>query len=1267
MTSNLKRTTRAALLSAGLLTIAGTYFLNCPTLAEKQDPIAILLKLPAPPPPNPLVKGVRWERDQKFYSKKIPPGENATIDELLDYWQHQSSAQQQLRYAPEPSDRTLDRLMKEIGKDHKILPSYLNLLKGAPEFVKGIYDSEGVGGAFDRDTRKGIKRWLTYNSSYFSSDLERLASGVSDTGEYVTSQEELLSLTRVDFDRAQPIIDRLYSDASLKTSRVLARWALYRHALEKRSTSDIERYRDELKKVVEDKTALPGMRDLALDALSSEKDWPGRDDWYYSLLEDETLGELKVGGSIYTGLTTLVLVSPEEKYVAKMIELAGSSNAAVRSAAVRNLITRLDTGGAEVLKALLPWLDDPKWATDSGDARGTLIRKLSEHEIPESVPGLIKVLDEKSSIPRYGANTAANAVYPSNANRAVANAMNSAAQVIDEVFRAANTVSNRAGPVKTSAPFEQMGYHHRLSAVSALTKQKDPQAVAPLRRVLAEVGFYERGTVVKALLVSGGFSVGEQLAALESAAKGGEYEEGANMVSRYAAAANRASAYVNAAASGRTIPLTAADIRELLGEQLSQSDEISDGLARALVDRLEVLDKQHPKLAAALRTMILKWQNAAINLLLLRDVKRGVANADTIIRLLSQRKTLREQQSSDVVDLRTGTPSAVGIAACLIDEGADYEGILDTGDTATKTAMLACARLVRAPLPVAKVAANLKSTNETLQTAAERYLESEDSAEARAIVLARHPGEALILGATTAFYSADAGATESNEYLWMLFRSLGDNSLYYGWGGTDNDADLEAIEKELRDEAKKDGDLLGVYAYDDNYVRIYKDRVIYSWDEDESRYRERPLTKDEFDELKDYLTAQNADSLPPFLGCGGPYCSAKELVMLSRNGGRRVYIAGDLEMFGAGSTVDFFAGLDKYFEGLQRSPAKLKYALSREIPGLEIVLAQDGLSAATVWKDGTDLRIAASETSIRQKVRTEIENPETDEEVSIAEEDPAQDYAGIQEARKNRRYEGYAWYRIVNGEIEGVAAQPAGVEFIPFRDGLSVQPGEQQWKARTGTFEIRASGDGLFRVTGGRAVKLREGNYHDPVITPDGRWAVVARTGEEHGEKIARVDLVTKREYPVELERYSSHAPTAFVPSLNKVLVLKNYYDEYDETDEDEDIAPDDPDSDGMMLIDAATGSIQPVAGEFRPLAQQTFRPLQNTSRPNEFWAAIYDAEKGMTEVGVFETRTFGFRSILRIPKIRFNSMNMWVDEAGGKVYFVYRGHLLLLPLQPAK
>src|SRR5207245_1785088 len=164
---------------------------------------------------------------------------------------------------------------------------------------------------------------------------------------------------------------------------VLAKWALYSHAMQTGSSSDIETYRGELKTVVEDKTATAGMRDLALDALVREKDWPGRDDWYASLLSDETVADLRVNGSTYTGLTTIIYYSPDERYLQKMLELVKSDNPTVRGAAIKNLVLILNRKkDPEILEALLPWLDDPKWATDTGNVRMEIVMALAQLELP---------------------------------------------------------------------------------------------------------------------------------------------------------------------------------------------------------------------------------------------------------------------------------------------------------------------------------------------------------------------------------------------------------------------------------------------------------------------------------------------------------------------------------------------------------------------------------------------------------------------------------------------------------------------------------------------------------------------------------------------------------------------------------------------------------------------------------------------------------------------------------------------------------------------
>ena len=1260
----MKRFISALTLCISLLILLSVYLF--PPVRAKENPILTLLNLPAPPPPNPDVHGLGGLRDEKFYDKTNSPKDNAPIDEILDYWHRKNGEYQESRHNIEPSDVVSERILKEIADNPKLLGSFLNVLTSnsrAADLVKTIYDRGPADGGVEKAERKTVKDWLLYNSPHFSDELARIASDARDSAEYVTGQRELLALSRVDFDRARPIVDRLNNDTSLKTSRVLAKWALYRHALDTSAIGDIDEYRDQLKKIVEDKSAIPGMRDLALDALANEKSWPGRDDWYFSLFTDETLLDLRVGGQTFSGLTTMMMMSTDDKYVDKMIEFTKSSNAAVRSAAVRNLATRLDSGNPEIIKALLPWLEDPKWAVDTNDARATLIRKLGDLEVPESVPGLISVLDEKPPFPIHratGLNSPSTLQYYDPANRPAQSMANAA----NAMANAANAVANIAAKYADgNTAYNFAVYPNRSSAVLALAKQKDARAVPSLRRILPEGERYEAGNIVRALLICGGFTVGEQMDALEIAAKGVKNE---SEIVPTSAMANRNAAwgdpvgpiavYGNANGYSRQRATSPHEVKSLLAEQLAQSTEISDELAQAIVAHIEIIDAKDPALAHAFRQLILKWQNAAINTLLLSDVKRGIADADTMVRLLGQRKSLREKQSTDVFDVLKGKGAAIGIAACLLEDVPNYTAILAGTDPDEKTALLACARLIRAPLPVAKVAENLKSPSEMLKIGAERYLESEDSAEARGIVLALHPNEARIMGAKSAFFStADHDVT--NPYLFTIFQSIGNDMLYYGWFGSSNDDEITATEKRLQTEVKKDNNLNGVYAYEGNYVRIYKDRVIYSWDEDDARYRERPLNKPEFEELKSFLAANRADDLPPFLSCGGAYCEAKELIMLGRGGGRRVYMNGGTEMYYKGRSYDFFGGLDKYFAGLKQSPATLKYTLSREIPGLEIILASDELHAETVWKEGSDLRIAASAVAIRKKIENEIDDLDTTDRG-----DYDQNEAKKAEMREKRRYEGFSWYKLGENGFESGAVQPPQVEFIRANDGVGIESGDEQWKARTADMEIRASAEGLFKIVHGKVTKLRPGSYQNPVITPNGRWALVSKTDDTLGLQIFRVDLVTNKEYPIKFEGYGERYPSAFVPMLNKILVARKGYDEYSDG-EANDRVPVDADAVGMALVDAATGAVQPVTGEFRPLDQQTFRPLQKAAKPNEYWAAMPGIETNETLVGIFDAGRFTFRQVLRVPKIKFNSMSMWVDEPGGKIYFVYRGHLLALPL----
>ncbi len=1282
----MKRLYSAIGLCIVLLIFEAAVFL--PASKAKEDIVTQLLQVPAPPPANPLAhKGPGRTRDLEFYSKSNIPKDDASIDDLIDYWSENQRAVRSMTYSPEASEKTLERLYREVEKDPLKLPKLLGAFpdnERAAGLVKGIYDREGTTGVFDKDARTTIKQWLTYHSPYYSSELYRLAEKAGDTDSYVTNQDEILALARVDFEKARPLLDRLYASGSDKATRVLARWAFYRHALDTDSIGDIERYRDELKSSVENKSLSGPTRDLAMDALVTEKEWSGRDDWYVSLLPDETLADLKG----YTGLTTLMNVSPPDKYIDKMLELVKSDNKYVRSAAVRNLLLQLGSKRADVIAALLPWLEDPNWAADVNDSRSNIVLMLRTIKVPESVPALIKILDErKKQVVYAGVGTAANGM--SNTKTPTIN-----------TGRPSNASNSSSPLLPGMSEVERFAY--RYAAVLALGFQADPSAGPALRRILPEMEGYERSTTVESIMKCRGFTVPEQVDALETAAKRQVENFGANAAVNaaiMAANAVKGTGVADTVAADlplpNTGPITAANIKEMLGEILLRTTDVSDELATATTRRIEELDRSDRVRSDIMRKIIVHWPNQPVDLLFLRDVKSDRSDVESIVRLLSQRRSLRRSAAGEISDAASGKSSAAGIATCLVEDPTQFEAILNGENAETKAAFLACARLIRSELPVAKVAEFVKSTDKRLALAAERYLEAEDSPAARSIVLALHPGQAKILGATTAFFPTGR-SNSSLTYLKALFESvessspdspsptasdatIRDDSMNDGEGEGEGEVspemaasevqiDWRQVEKTLQAEVKKDMSLMGVYAYAGNYVRIYKDRVVFSFDDDVSRYRERPLNPGEFDALKNYLNEQRVDELPPFLQCADEYCTSKELLMLSRSGGRRVYLEGE--------PSEFFVGLDKFFAEVRLAPTTLKYALSREIPGLEILLADDNLHAETVWKNGDDMRVAVSDQIVRKKVKEEIETAvekaTENEDANVPATEEQEPEIIREKLRVKREFDGYSWRKIVGGADGGPAAQPPQIELIPARDGLAVQATREQWKARTATFEIRASDGGLFKVSNGKLSTVKPGYSDSPVITPDGKWVIAYHTGSgDDATALVRINLLTNRMSPVKTEEYLTFFPYAYVPTLRRVLiVMQNQegegYEGEGEPPQDaiDDAVSADPSPEEMMLLDPETGAVQPIAGEFRPLAQQTFRQLQPTGKPNEFWAAIANTEKNETQVGIYETNHFGFKPLLRIPKITFNSMSMWVDEPGKKVYFVYRGHLLSLPLK---
>src|SRR5207237_3700547 len=170
--------------------------------------------------------------------------------------------------------------------------------------------------------------------------------------------------------------------------------------------------------------------------------------------------------------------------IEKMIELLKSENKTVRTAAVRNLTKVINTKNPEVVRALLPWLENREWAKEYARERADIVSALQSIEMPESVPGLIAVLNEMEMV-QTAATTNANTntqVYVGNVNPS------------------ANTSLKQ---VET--------FQYRYGAIPALAKQKDARAATALRALLPQVDDWQRTSLVGAILASNGFSVQEQI------------------------------------------------------------------------------------------------------------------------------------------------------------------------------------------------------------------------------------------------------------------------------------------------------------------------------------------------------------------------------------------------------------------------------------------------------------------------------------------------------------------------------------------------------------------------------------------------------------------------------------------------------------------------------------------------------------------------------------------------------------------------------------
>lgn len=1214
-------------------------FLSFPLKAQTPKSSALLNQMLDLPAPKAVVSvsadTVEKERSEEFYAdENIPPDDAPTAD-LLAYWAKKSQEYRWNQFSVTPSDRTAERILEECEDNPELLNQYLGVLPTDPkiaESVKRIYDK------MKKDPqamyqRNQVREWLKFNSNFYVSELVSAAQEIRDSNDYVQNEHQFIlrALAKVDWDTARPIIDRLENDISQPYSSILAKWVIYRHAVETGDTSTADSYRRKLQDIVENKSATPAQRDLAMDALVMVGDFEGRDEWYLSLLDDETLLTIQDNG--YTGLTTMISMTPKNSWTEKMIELTKSANPAVRSAAARNLMEGFDGKRKDVLQALLPWLNDPEWAKGSeSDERSKLIAALGNVEIPEAVPALIALV------------------------------MND-----DE---------------------------HRTIAANALTIYKDSRAIPALKFALSkEPDPSERETFIKALLASGGFSDDEQMAALEAFVTLTSTPEG---LEKFQEMSREYYGEYDEDEENEQERKPQMPVEISVGNQISEQTEPGEGLVVRAIARHKILQRTNPVVAAALSAIMQKWKSRAFLVENVRQIKEGKADLETILSFLAKRAEIREKIPNELYVLRGANGLARAVGACVLENASENLSVLGQPDAETKIAFLGCARLIRAALPVREVAAYLNGENPLLALAARRYLEAEDSVEARTVLLGKYPSETLILGARNAFIP-----NEKNVYQTPALDAVFESVTGSGFVSP-TIPHIEKFEETLRTEMRENPDLMVVYSLinesdsGQRVVRVYRDRILFTHYEDPARYRERLLTSKEYEGFHRFLLTSGIDTFNT-RGSGGGR-EAMEFVMFGRGGGRRIFFHA---LYAMDETIK---KLFEHFESFSEGDLTLKYRLADKIKGLEVVLSDKNLRAVSVWKKDSDLRVLLSDKNKHEEIIREINsfavNPA---EIDIDNPEAmrakmSEMYAARQKREEELKYAHFNWFSISGGKLGAVTTQPADAPLLydatQLPENEELNPLPRAWKVRSGNSEIRTeryNSGKLLRVTRSQPPALiKEGRFMHPVVSGDGNWAVVTKAVNNwYGPKeIARINLQNGREFKVNLPPAGNFYAVSNLPAHNKILLYRgagrtispyqtdtsqftkriDYEAEATDTEtiflkSENDKSDSSPQVPEYYLLDAATGAVSQVKGEFRPLLQQSYRPLQPTGNANEFWAAIFDAKTKTTEIGIYNALAFKFQPLLQIPEIALDSMDIWVDEKEAKVYFVYQGHLLALPL----
>ena len=396
-------------------------------------------------------------------------------------------------------------------------------------------------------------------------------------------------------------------------------------------------------------------------------------------------------------------------------------------------------------------------------------------------------------------------------------------------------------------------------AAEALAFYKAKDAIPILKAALArEPDEHQRRAVIRALVTLRGFSTDELLDAVEAYAAASANGKGKNHIEK---------------------ALDGFDDKAQLEVKISigywshcYRDNLGDDAVQKLVNRTNELSKEHAALAHSLWSVISTWDAKPVDAEILRRLATGTIDENSIFFALQRRESLRKHVPDQLAALCKRSGTASGVALVLLGDAKQYPAALQGSDAEAQSALLACARLIREPLPVPMVAELLKSKDERLSKAAWMYIEREDSPAARKIVMARYPGQVKIIGCCSEYEDS-----ESHENPCAF---AGEDELRKAILAPDGPDEIIA--------------LLSFTQFVDDIQRIINVRgnkaelrITRNYCDDAPQTL--LLSEKQWLRFKSFLSENAVDDLAPF-DAGANDGVQYEYVHLTRDGGRRVYM-----------------------------------------------------------------------------------------------------------------------------------------------------------------------------------------------------------------------------------------------------------------------------------------------------------------------------------------------------------------------------------------